>query len=557
MKKTNRRLLVAVIALLAAPAALGPSREARSAPCSGSIDESRRHMERGFLLYDRKQFLDAAAEFDAAYRAQAFSAFLCNAAMAYQEALDFPNAIVRYRAFLAAEPNPPDLARIKAMLTWLEAQSAAQLAARAARDGGAGDDGGGDGGAPSPAIAPPPGDAPPPVEMSRSFRSQVIVISDPPDAPLSVYARRGAAAAPFVAGRANPGWERVASGVRTPHDISLAAGSYHVVIDAFADYKRSETDLELLPGRLYEFKANLSQGEFLGFLRVLAPAAGALVYVDDPPPHRRPPWGRSPHGSLIESGAHAVWIEAPGYEPATASVLVEHGKTVELTPALSRVAHGYLRVDGNADEVTVRIDGVPRGIYTLQGEPVRLRLPGGSHRLELAADGRKTYAGDVDVPRGQELGVHGRLSFRPSRSSAVATGALAVGAVIGGVALFRQAGQPPPPPAPGMTSTSPSTYLRIGGVASFGVGALLGFSTVYLLASDPTPPSRVQLDKPRELDDDGDEPSDHGAGAPPTPGRGGRIFGSDALLDPPRERPRLRPRPPEAASVDPYGCRAL
>ena len=133
--KKSRRLLVAVLAALAAaPVALGLAGEARSAPCAGSVDESRRHMERGFVLYDKKQFVEAAAEFDAAYRAQAFSAFLCNAAMAYQEALDFPNAILRYQAFLAAEPNPPDLARIKTMLTWLQAQNAAQIAARAARD---------------------------------------------------------------------------------------------------------------------------------------------------------------------------------------------------------------------------------------------------------------------------------------------------------------------------------------------------------------------------------------------------------------------------------------
>src|SRR5206468_2797965 len=86
-------------------------------------------MDRGFAFFDKKQFAEAASAFDAAYKAQPFSAFLCNAAMAYQEALDFPNAIQRYRSFLAAEPNPPDLARIKTMLGWLEAQQAAHLAA--------------------------------------------------------------------------------------------------------------------------------------------------------------------------------------------------------------------------------------------------------------------------------------------------------------------------------------------------------------------------------------------------------------------------------------------
>ncbi len=511
MNKTTKRLLLAVLAgLAAAPVALGTVREAQSAPCTGSVDESRRHMERGFSLYDKKQFLEAAAEFDAAYRAQAFSAFLCNAAMAYQEALDFPNAILRFRAFLAAEPNPPDLARIKATLVWLEAQNAAQIAARASVDGGA----------PSP---PPAAGGPPPVEMSRSFRSQVIVVSDPEAAPAAVYARRSGGA-PFTLGAGGalaPGWERVASGVKTPLDLSLGAGTYHVVIDAFKDYKRSETDLELQPGRLYEFKANLSQGEFMGFLRVLSAAPGARVFLDDPPPHRRPPWGRAPHGALVEAGAHTVWIEAPGFEPRDDRVVVEHGKALEIAPALSRVAHGWIRVDGNADEVTVRVDGQPRGLYTTQGEALRIRLPGGVHRLELEAPDRKTYAGQIDVPRGQELGVHGRFTFKPARSTSIATGALAVGAVVGGIALLRQASQPQPAPMPGMAPSDSPTYYRVGGGIAFGAGALLGAATLYGVLRDPTPPSRVQLDKPKDLGDDDAEPA-------PAQGPRERVFGAEA-----------------------------
>src|SRR4051812_24158830 len=107
--KPRRRLLAACLAALALPpalVALAPA--AHGSPCAASVEEARRHMDRGLELLDRKTFLEAAAEFDAAYAAQPYSAFLCNAAKAYQSALDFPNAIARYKAFLAAEPNPPD-----------------------------------------------------------------------------------------------------------------------------------------------------------------------------------------------------------------------------------------------------------------------------------------------------------------------------------------------------------------------------------------------------------------------------------------------------------------
>lgn len=504
----KRAVVPLLVALAVVPAAIGAAPDARSAPCQGSIEEARRHMEQGFSLYDKKQFAAAAAEFDAAYKAQPFSAFLCNAAMAYQAALDFPAAIARYEAFLAVEPNPPDLARIQQNVAWMKAQQAARLAAY------------GDAGAPADAGAPPP-----PVDPSRTARSQIILVSDPPDAPVQLFARKQGAA-PFVRGKPNPGWERVAAPARTPHDLALVPGDYHVVIDAFKDYKRVETDLSLLPGHVYELKAVLSQGEFLGFLRVLSPASSTRVYLDDPPPHKKPPWGRAPHGALVQSGAHEIWVEAPGFEPLSQKVVIEHGRTVEITPPLERVRYGYLRVDGNAEQVTVKVDGARRGLYTPLGEPLRIRLPSGPHKLSLEASGRKPYAGDVEVPRGQELGVHGRLSYKPARGTAVVSGALAVGAVIGGVVLFKQAAapaEPSPASSTGSASTSASTWYRVGGVASFGVGALLGASTIYSLVTDPTPPSTIRLDKAKDLDE-----SELDTGGGYVPGRRGRVLGDEA-----------------------------
>jgi tetratricopeptide (TPR) repeat protein len=512
--KLTRLVLPLAAALAVLPAVVGTPNEARSAPCQGSIDEARRHMEQGFSLYEKKKFLEAAAEFDAAYRAQPFSAFLCNAAMAYQEALDLPNAILRFEAYLKAEPNPPDLAKLKQNLAWLVAQNAARLAAA-----------GIDAGPVSVDAGPPPA----PLDPARIVRSQLIVASDPTDAVFHVYQKQKGAAR-FVSAGPNPGWDRVAKGRRTPHDLSLAPGDYHVVIDAFKDYRRVETDITLSPGHLYELKAILSQGEFMGFLRVLSEARGARLYVDDPPPHKRPPWGRAPHGALLQSGPHEVWIEAPGYEPTSAKVVIAHGETLELNPKLDRAHYGYLLVDGNAEEVLIKIDGGPRGIYTPLGEPVEVRLDSGPHKVELEASGRKTYSGTIEVPRGQRLGVHGRLAYKPARSTTVVSGALAVGAIIGGVALFKQAATPEASAAPGSAPTGAATWLRVGGVASFGVGALLSASTIYSLAVDNSPPSTVRLDKPKDLDDSELDKAPGG----PVPGPRGRMFKDEARARGPR-----------------------
>src|SRR5262249_6960011 len=94
------------------------------------------------------------------------------------------------------------------------------------------------------------------------------------------------------------------------------------------------------------------------------------------------------------------------------------------------------------------------------------------------------------------------------------------------IALFKQAAQPVDMTGSttqvGAAPSNSPTYLRVGGVVSFGVSALLAATTVYALASDPTPPSRVVLDKPKDLDDD-----ENGEGGSPDGSRG-RSFGDEA-----------------------------
>ena len=120
----------------------------------------------------------------------------------------------------------------------------------------------------------------------REIRSLVLVDSEPKGAPLTIYERTVATAAPFKHGGKNEGWRKVVSDIKTPKDLTLRVGHYHVVIEAFRDFKRSDTQINLSPGHVYTFKANLSQGEFLSFLRVKSNVENAKVYLDDPPPHK-------------------------------------------------------------------------------------------------------------------------------------------------------------------------------------------------------------------------------------------------------------------------------
>lgn len=472
-------------------------------------------MDQGLKLFQKKSFLEAAAEFDAAYRAQPYAAFLVNAALAYQEASDYSAALERYKAFLRAEPNPPDLVRLKTMIAWLEAQRAASLAAG---DAGIGDGGIGDAGAP-----------PPPPDPSGAFRSQMLVESDPPNAPLQIYLKKQESAPPFQRGKPNPGWELLESGVKTPFARSTLAGEYHVIIDAFKDFKRSETQVTLLPGHFYQFKANLSQGEFLGFLRVTSPVVGAKIWLDDPPPHKRGPWGRSPHGALLDTGEHRVFVEAPGYEPFEQKVTIDHGAINEISPELPRLSYGFLAVDANVGEATVKVDNVLYGRYTAVGEALMIRLPAGDHKLDIASSDRKTYSGTIKVLGGRVLPVHGRMSVSPSRAAPVLAGALSVGAIVAGAVMVREPSRTlagvDANKVPIVVETGKQPYFWIGGGIAFGVGALLAAASGYTAAVDTSPPSRVEIGKARDMEEDEVVPAP--PGAPPKTGeQPKRIFGA-------------------------------
>ena len=57
---------------------------------------------------------------------------------------------------------------------------------------------------------------------------------------------------------------------RSPANLTLGVGHYQIVIDKFRDFNVSQTSIDVSPGHVHHFKANLSQGAFMAFLRVSA-----------------------------------------------------------------------------------------------------------------------------------------------------------------------------------------------------------------------------------------------------------------------------------------------
>ena len=114
----------------------------------------------------------------------------------------------------------------------------------------------------------------------------------------------------------------------------------------------------------------------MAFLRVTSPIPGARIYVDDPPPHKKPPWGRTPHEGLVGVGDHRIWIAKNGFETSSRTFSVAHGEEREELVDLVRVKNGTVRFEGNALSIEVQVDGEPVGTYHA-GAPLEVKLSAG------------------------------------------------------------------------------------------------------------------------------------------------------------------------------------
>ena len=504
----GRRVWVLMLAL-AAPSILGIARVA-PAQIAGTnaqrMEAIRQRMEQGQGLYVAKSYQAAAQVFEDGYATYPYSAFLFNAGVCYQKLSLYDRALAKFREYLRVDPNAPDVSRVLDRVQALEAAAAAAVAA----DGGALDVAAPDAGEATDAAAPDAG-PPPPLgpDDEQAMKSLVVVETEPPGAPLKMYQRTSPTAAAFVAGVANAGWTEVAA-TQSPANFTLAVGRYHVVVDKFRDYNLSQTDIDVQAGHVHQFKANLSQGEFMAFLRVAANVEGAHLYLDDKE-KKRPEWGVTPHGELVPAGAHAVMIEAPGFKSFTTNVEVNHGEQREVTVTMSRVDYGIVRFHSNTD-VSISLDGEPKGDFRMGSAPLEFKAQAGAHQLAVTSIGRKDLEGTIEVPPGQVLPVHATMIQKYPRGGAWMEAVCGVVLIGGGVVAGtlsnhihdemqadREAGTLE---ATDSRKTA-GTWLAVGADVAFAGGAvLLGLAT-YNFVKDPLPPSSTQIDKPSEFDDPG------------------------------------------------------
>ena len=468
------------------------------------LEAIRSQMEKGQGLYVAGNYSGAAEVFEAGYTAYPYSAFLFNAGVCYQKQNDVDHALAKFKEYLKADPNAPDADKVNARIATLEAARAAALAAAATAqtsDAGIVADGGIASPA-KPAVILPSGDD------QNAMKSLVVIETEPDGAPLRIYQRLDANAAAFKIGTSNTGWKEVVA-THAPANLTLDVGHYHVVVEKFRDFNASEADMAVSPGHVHQLKANLSQGQFMAFLRVSANVIGAHAWIDDKK-KEHPEWGETPHGELVPGGKHVVLVEAPGFEPFLSSVELEHGEQKELEVRMVRVGYGVLRIDSSAPAVTVSIDEKPKGVWRSGEEPLDARSDSGSHKVTITSDGRKTFEGMIVVPRGQILPLHVKMIPKyprgPAWTQAVIGAAFLGGAIFAGVESNKLHDQLQADRDSGALVSSDSRategrWFAIGADAGFAIAGIFGGLATYNFIKDPLPESSVKTGKLLEFDD--------------------------------------------------------
>jgi len=386
---------------------VAPSAEPAAPSTRNPLEEAREHMERGQALYGAGRYIESAEEFLRAYEAQPFSAFLFNAGVAYEKVDDPGRAADYFSRFLQSDPQAENASKLNARIDRLRGLSRAREAELAAENAAQGS------GANSASTLAE-------LEAARSrlaevqaqlaalggkdsFKSLLSVQTTPMDASVLVKSASGSV---------------VYRGNGPKFTQTLDPGAYVVEVQ-HPKYTSISAPITVAPAVVNVVLAEMSQGQFLGFLRVQTDVPGANVFVDE---HEAGALGRTPFQNAVKVGKHHLWIEKPGYKPVERDIDIGVGEDPLLKLELERVDFGRIRVVASRPDAEVFVDGKRIGRV-----PIETDVKHGKHRVKVSAEGMKDWKEEVTVQRGQATPLRVRLRPKVGRKGAWATAAVAAG----------------------------------------------------------------------------------------------------------------------------------
>lgn len=479
---SGRRLGLALCIFAALTVAVGDHSVAHAQRSRSSLEQARTRMEQGQAYFLQGRFGESAAEFEAAFQIQPFPAFLYNAGLAYENAGELGRAAEFYVRFIGAETNEAQRAEVQTRIDGLRVRiEARRLELESQRQQREQQIAAGETPTPVEAEDPEAISAPPSAAAIQELLSLVAVETEPAGATVTVTLNGNV----------------VATGP-SPLAQTLDPGSYHILIE-HPDYNRFEHDFEVQPGVLNRFFLNLSQGEFLGYLRVTSTPPGAQVYIDDREQGSR---GQTPFETPIPAGRHHIWVERAGYAMQERDFDIVVAEQVDLEIPLERVNYGRIRVVGNVRGALVYVDDEQVGTVPFEGQ-----VAAGERRVRVRANDMKDWTGIVDVARGQLRPIRVRLRPAMGRSASILSGVFGAlflgGAIATNIISNDLYTQLDAERAAGTLRLGDDRILQgyalsIGTYAGYGVAGLLGALCLFYAIYDDKPSSEANVLVPRD-----------------------------------------------------------
>ncbi|MDB4975009.1 MAG: TonB-dependent receptor [Myxococcaceae bacterium] len=449
------------------------------------LEVSREHMERGQALYGAGRYIESAEEFLRAYEAQPFSAFLYNAGVAYEKVSDPSRAADFFARFLQTDPQAEAASDLEARIERLRGLARARKEELAAVS-----------------AAETSSSAATQLELDTArrrladvqaqlgalrstdrFKSLLSVQTAPTDASILLKNQRG---------------DVLFQGQGPKLTQTLDPGAYVVEV-RHPRYTTISAPITVAPAVVNVVLAEMSQGQFLGFLRVQSDVPGAAVYLDD---RTAGALGRTPFQTPVNVGPHHLWIERPGYVPIERDLELGVGDDTRVVVELERVDYGRIRVVANRADAELRVDGKRIGRV-----PIETDVKAGMHTVEVSAPQMKPFLRQVPVQRGQATPLRVRLRPKVGRKGAWVTASVAVGflgaAIATGIVGHGLEHQVQHERRDRTLQSDDARFTRgkilyIASDVGYGISAALAGLAAYYLFRDPLPNSEGRVLEPRD-----------------------------------------------------------
>jgi tetratricopeptide (TPR) repeat protein len=486
LRPSALRALLVAAGLCWGGATLGaaPALAEEAAAPDQELKAAKESFEAAQASFVREEYEKAADQFLNAFEHKPFSAFLFNAAVAFEKAKRLDQAKEYFERYLAIDPGASDAAQVKARIDALTKVLTPAPPPATPPPSAPGAPATPPTGATPPGSPAPPGGAPPTPPSSGPLAPGLMA---PESLALPAFLTKGLVVIDSKPQGATIYLNDKKSGPfgKTPWQGSLEPKAVRIILES-KGYKPEERAVTPQSDKLVDIYIALSEEHYLGWIEVTSNAVGAQVFID-----RKDigAIGRTPFTGHLKPGKHTIYIEKQGWGGIERSIEVKPGTATQYNWPLEKSNSGWLNVTGKeALGAHVVVDKKLACVA-----PCRAEVLPGKRKIVVEKEGMEDYESELDVGRTTETTIDVQFSPRPPKTRAISTGVAALvvlgaGAFVGNLSKNNEGSIKADIKAGVPVDNTDSRFLRgkleaIGADVLYGFGALFAVSFVVTLLS--------------------------------------------------------------------------